>query len=337
MASSTQYPLISFARHWSVFFAGAITLVIFWSVTPIASAIFTKSEIKRTVLSVATTTAGLRPLNDQFSVLNADFMMTAYEHLWLGQDLPAFTTADAAIAPFDIEQEIYPPLLNESWTAATDMYSTTLSCKPAIITKSDEAIDQGYDSGRGCVITPGNIGFEDSSPFAGLYIGYYSDQHIDYSLSGLGCAAPNNSHTFLALWAANLKSQIPNITALFCEPAYWVQSVNATTTVPNMAVSNIVPKASPVPLASEMFNVSNFEYIIGTGAMTNSQRSDISRTTSVIDQRPRLQKLGINSTITNMVGFAVGASRLELADYLDAETLGKSFEKAHKLLFALAV
>jgi len=89
-----------------VFFAGAITLVIFWSVTPIASAIFTKSEIKRTVLSVATTTVGLRLLNDQFSALNADFMMTAYEPLWLGQDLPAFTTADAAIAPFDIEQKI---------------------------------------------------------------------------------------------------------------------------------------------------------------------------------------------------------------------------------------
>jgi len=294
MASSTQYPLISFARHWSVFFAGAITLVIFWSVAPIASAIFTKSEIKSTVLSVATTTAGLRPLNDRFSAFNADFMMT-------------------------------------------DMYSTILSCKPAIITKSDEAFDQGYDSGRGCVITPGNIDFEDSSPFAGLHIGYYSDQHVDCSLSGLGCAAPNNSHTFLALWAANLKSQIPNITALFCEPAYWVQSVNATITFPNMAVSNIVPNASPVPLASEMFNVSKFEYIIGTGAMTNSQRSDISRTTSVVDQRLRLQKLGINSTITDMVGFAVGASRLELADYLDAETLGKSFEKAQKLLFALAV
>jgi len=89
-----------------VFFAGAITLVIFWSVTPIASAIFTKSEIKRTVLSVATTTAGLRPLNGQFSALNANFVMTAYEPLWLGQDLPAFTTAAAAIAPFDIEQKI---------------------------------------------------------------------------------------------------------------------------------------------------------------------------------------------------------------------------------------
>lgn len=312
-------------------------MVIFWSVTPIASAIFTKSEIKRTFVSVATTTAGLRPLNNQFSVLNADFMMTAYEHLWLGQDLPAFTTAGVAIAPFHIEPNIYPPLLNESWTAATNMYSTTLSCKPAITTKGNDATDQGYDNGRGCVVDSGVIGFEESSPFAGLYIGYYSDQHTDYALSQSGCAAPNNSHTFLAIWASNLRSQIPNITALFCEPAYWVQSVNATVTVPNMAVSNIVPLASPVPLASEMFNVSNFEYLIGTGAMTNSQRSDISRTTSIIDQRPRLRKLGINSTITNMVGFAVGASRLELADYLDAETLGKSFEKAHKLLFALAV
>lgn len=87
-----------------------MTLVISGSVIPIGNAIFTKSEIKRTVLSNATTTARLIPLNDQFSALNSDFTMTAYEHLWLGQDLPAFTTADAAIAPFGIEEEIYPPL-----------------------------------------------------------------------------------------------------------------------------------------------------------------------------------------------------------------------------------
>lgn len=194
---------------------------------------------------------------------------------------------------------------------------------------------RGYDSGRGGVITAGNIGvnFDDSTLFAGSYIGYYSDQYTDYSLSELGYAAPNNSHTFLALWAANLGSQIPNITALFCEPAYWVQSVNATITVPKMAVSNIVPKASLVPLTSGMFNISNFEYLIGTGGMTSSQRADISRTISVIDQRPRLWKLGINSPNTNMVGYAVGASLLEPADYLDAETLAKTFEKRRTSCF----
>ena len=266
-------------------------------------------------------------------------MMTAYGYLWLGQDLPAFTTVDGAITPFGMESKIQPPLLNETWTAATDMYRTTLSCEPAIAIRSDSGVmKQGYDNGKGCVIAPGSIGFETSSPFAGLYIGYYMDQQSDYALSSSpGCAALNNSHTFLAIWAANLGSHTPNITALFCESAYWIQSINATVTVPNMTVSNIVPLASPIPLASEDFNVSNYEYVIGTGASTSSQRSDIASTTSIINQAPRLERMGLNPSVTNMVGFAVGASRLELARYLDTEQLAKSFEKAHKLLFALAV
>ena len=148
---------------------------------------------------------------------------------------------------------------------------------------------------------------------------------------------PHNSHTFLAIWGADLASPAPNITALFCEPAYWVQGVNVTVTVPNITLSNVTPLASPVPLKSDIFNISNYEYVIGTGAMTNTQRFDISRTTRVIDQTLRLQRRRLNYSVTNMVGFALGASRLELPQYLDAGKLVDSFEKAHKLLFALAV
>ena len=268
-------------------------------------------------------------------------MMTAYGHVWLGQDLPAFTKADAAVAPFEIESLVHPPLINETWTATTKMYSTTISCEPALTIRSDKGtMDQGYDNGKGCVVEPGSIPFEVSSPFTGLYISYYMDTQSDYALSSLpSCAAPNNSHTFLALWAANLGSQNPNITAIFCEPSYWIQDVNATVTVPNMTVSDLVPLASPVPLTHDVFNVSNYEYVIGTGAgaTTSSRRSDISHTLSVIDQVPRLQRMGLSASVTNMVGFAIGGSRLDLPQYLDAGKLTESFEKAHKLLFALAV
>lgn len=104
-----------------------------------------------------------------------------------------------------------------------------------------------------------------------------------------------------------------------------------------MAVSNIVPLESPVPLESKVFNITNYEYIIGTGSLINAQRVDIPKSTSVIDQRPQLAKMGINSTITNMVGFAIGTSRLQPAEYLDAKRLALSFESAHKILFALAI
>ena len=266
-------------------------------------------------------------------------MMTAYGHLWLGQDLPAFTTTDAAFTPFEIEPLSHLPLLNETWTATTDMYSTTLSCEPAITIESDQgAVNQGYENEKGCVLRPGSIPLEVSSSFIGLYINYYMDPQSDYDLSSQpGCAALNNSHIFLALWATNLESQNPNITALFCELSYWIQDVNATVTVPNMTVTNIVPLASPVPLTNDVFNISNYEYVIATGATTSSRRADISRTVPIIDQTPPLRKMGLNGSVTNMVGFAVAASRLDLAQYLDPRKLTQSFEKAHKLLFALAV
>lgn len=47
--------------------------------------------------------------------------------------------------------------------------------------------------------------------------------------------------------------------------------------------------------------------------------------------------IGAAANPTNMVGFAVGATKLELSQYLDANVLASSFEKAHKLLFALAI
>ncbi len=153
---------------------------------------------------------------------NSGFMMTAHGHLWLGQDLPAFTTADAAITPFKIQSTMHPRLLNETWTATTKMYSTSLSCEPAITIKSDKGVlDQRYDNGKGCVITPGSITFDDITTCEGLYIGYYVDEQSDYGLSPYtGCATPNNPHTFLAIWGADLASPSSNITALFCEPAY---------------------------------------------------------------------------------------------------------------------
>ncbi|KAL8919549.1 MAG: hypothetical protein Q9208_006741 [Pyrenodesmia sp. 3 TL-2023] len=104
-----------------------------------------------------------------------------------------------------------------------------------------------------------------------------------------------------------------------------------------MTVSDIVPLGPQIPLTDSEFNRTAFEYDIGTSAQPVSQRADISETTSVINQRANLAELGFNDTVTNMIGFALGLTRLDLAEYANSQSLASSFEKAHRLVHALAI
>ena len=53
---------------------------------------------------------------------------------------------------------------------------------------------------------------------------------------------------------------------------------------------------------------------------------------------PQLQKLGIESiTHTNVLPFALGLTRHDFAAYMDPTILTDALERAHRLLFAIAM
>ena len=311
-------------------------MAVFWAVTPLVSAIFNATRITHTANSVAHTSAALTPVANQASALTSGFMMTAYGVLWLGQELPGYTTNDSALLPFVVDSKEDSSLLDEAWTSTTTMYSTTLTCKPAIMENTTSG--SSYSDGHGCVIAPTSLPSGQGTNLTTLYIGYYMNQFIDYSLSGMGCSSERSSHLFLAFWGETING-VFTPTTLFCEPAYWATKVNATVSAQNMTVSSIVPLETPTPLSNDLFNRSNFELAIGTGSQTVSRRADIPDTTVLLNQKAQLLQMGIGpeANPTNLVGFAVGATKLELSKYLDASVLASSFEKAHKLLFALAI
>lgn len=322
-------------RHWSVVFAGAIMVAIFWALTPLTSAVFSTAAITHFSSGVATTTHALSPMAEQPGALTVGFMMTAYGSLWLDQDLPGYTTKDSALTPFVVNSSDHLLLSNKTWTSTTTMYTTTLACKPAIISTSNLGLSYEYSNGNGCVAS---AGFNTSSEITAWYIGYYMNQFMDYALSKMGCSSENFSHTFLAFWGETSGNHSKS-TALFCEPAYWATKVNATVSAENQTVTDIVTLETPVALPGSIFNTSNFELVIGTGAQMTSRRADIPDTQTGIFQTMRLLQLGIpaSTASSNMVGFAVGATQHELSDYTDANVLAASFEAAHKLLFALAM
>lgn len=268
--------------------------------------------------------------------------MTAYGYLWLGEKLPGFTTADAAYIPFEVDVSNVSVLSNTTWTTLTDMYYTELPCRPARIKRNNE-LGLSFSNGEACVTAPGVATPCSDCGLAGLYIQWYAGPFTSWYLSGMGCESDANKHTFLAVWGQNWSSPVHDdieVIALFCEPTYWVQTANVTVepATGNIIVSRKV--GSPRTLGEDRFNFSNFEYVIGTGSNSlASPRADIPKTLQGIDQKRQLVGMGWNDSveITNMVGFALGSSRLPLQDYLDAPTLVSSFEKAHKLLFALAI
>ncbi|KAL8842259.1 MAG: hypothetical protein Q9170_000585 [Blastenia crenularia] len=309
--------------------------MVLWGVTPLVGSVFARSLVVINKQVDVSTAATLLPLRDQSPAFNTDFMMAAYGIAWLGQALPAWVTAQGALEPFAVEGGESVGFLNQSWTAETTLYGTSLNCEVA--DAKNESAGFSYSNNKRCTTTAGALNMDPISQYGGLYIGYYLDQSSDFSLSGLGCSSAMNSHLFLALWGQSwFDHPEDNVTAYFCEPKYWTQKVKASLEVPSMEISEIIPIDQQLPLSDDSFNRSAFEYNIGTGAQPFSQRADISETTVIINQLANLAGLGFNSTTTNMVGYALGLSRMNASQYIDPHNLVSSFQNAHKLLHALA-
>ncbi|KAL8667843.1 MAG: hypothetical protein Q9202_000308 [Teloschistes flavicans] len=190
-----------------------------------------------------------------------------------------------------------------------------------------------FDDGRGCrteTISPlGTKGYN------ALYIGYYLDPNVEWSLQDLGCPQ-NASNIFLAIWADVQDSKFNKVTALFCEPSYAVQQVKATVAAANHSVIQTVPWGASTTLSLDRFNRTDFEYLVGAGSNPVVPRADVFQT-NVIDQFHRIKDLGVQWPVSNMAGFALGAETHPPDAYFNTTTLASSYEAAHKLLFALAV
>jgi hypothetical protein len=314
-------------------------LLVFWVITPLQSAIFNTGLTTRSLKAVMGTSSILMPLELQPSSLSANFLNTAYGISWLGQRLPPFTTYEVAFPPFQPNQHSGPFLPSETWSTTADAYSTSLNCTPANV-----VIDPlGYtlSNDRGCSISGVALADTlDEANYMILYVGYYDDPHSDWALQNPNCTA-EFSNNFLALWASN-SSRIStgiyrNLTALFCEPSYHVQEMSVKINAINGSVSSHEPISLDVgagPLKN-VFNISNFEYMLGVGAQQVQQRTNYPDT-EVLEQYPQLASYDLTWPVSNMVGFAVALNSLPIADLASPDALHNAFEKAHQLLFAVA-
>ena len=129
--SFTLFIFLILCRHWCVCFAGSGTVTIFWAITLLMSAVFTTSISRHIQHSNQTSTASLLPIVNQSRALKSGFLLAAYSHLGLQQDLRGFVDDESAMLPFTIDKGVGRDSMNETRTAPTIGYGSALSSKPA--------------------------------------------------------------------------------------------------------------------------------------------------------------------------------------------------------------
>ena len=279
------------------------------------------------------------PLSAQTGILNADVLTAAYAVVWLSQAMPAFSTTELALKPFHTMPG--NDVSDSTISLLTTAYFTELDCTAPSKTLSERG-SVSFDNGHGCfaqdmIYYPDIL---DSRHFSTQYIGYFDDPRTDRSLEAGGCPL-TSSHTFLAIWKRASKYQPDfnddfNATALFCTPSYYSQAVNATVAAGSHAVISTTPVAERSLLTDGTFNITLFERLLAVGAPDLVDGQDVSAI-SVVRQDSRLQNMSVATPLTNMVGFAVGSTKWAPEAYLDHKNLSLAYQKAHKLLFSLAM
>ena len=79
-------------------------VLVSWGLTPLQNGIFTNGVIAVPSVTSLRDTNSFLPLNEQSAQLGMNILNTAYSLLWLGQDMPPFTTPEYTLAPFEASQ-----------------------------------------------------------------------------------------------------------------------------------------------------------------------------------------------------------------------------------------
>lgn len=323
--------------HWPVFSASAAMVLVFWGLTPFQAGIFATDTVDRSFSVQMSRATSYLTLEQQKTALTSTYVQSAFNIAWLNETLPAYMSRGYILARFGPSKEASRIENAESWTAPTRLYSVDVACERA------EETENSYFTSRGCEYfkpDPPSSDGEDltsANEWSSLYVGYHNDNGFaDFYLSS-DCPL-NMSHVFLVRWVHRdwNSSTTTGIgeTALWCEPTYYEQEVNATVSLPLKSVEKITPLGAKLPVPADIFNATEFEWSTSNGEQRDWNRGEYP-TSSWPEARSRLQDMGLDLTyIPRMASFAVAAEKRPAADYLDPEVLRSSYEAAYRLLFS---
>jgi hypothetical protein len=317
-------------------------LTIIGVIGPFQSSIFITGTVARSIATAMATSAQLGPITTQVDTLTANFMDMAYGIAWLDEKLPPFVTSDLAFLPFKPAQLPAGRVSTDLWNTTVDTFYTNLTCSPAVI--SIEGTSYTFSNGAGCIVP--DIALTDtgdsSSTYMVTYIGYYDNPQSDWALQNPNCSS-DFANNFLALWASSSTRLQPgvygNLTALFCQTSYTSQKMQVAVNASTNEIHSYYSLRNDETIISldEIFNITNFEYLLGVGVPSSSQTQRYNfPDSSILQQDARIKDYGIVWPNSNMVGFAAALSTSGVEDWGQPSVLQHTFQNAHQLLFISA-
>ncbi|OCL06176.1 hypothetical protein AOQ84DRAFT_82899 [Glonium stellatum] len=333
--------------HWPVFWASTAIVIVAWGLVPFQAGIFATDTVTKSITEPALVSTSFMPLDQQQSNMTTGYIQSVFGITWLNETLPPYMALEYALAPFKLQAQSNTQL-SETWTATTQLFGLDVTCETA----KRETLQSGdyYLSSNGCLFgadleatgndTIGGTGLSQIKEFSALYAGYWNqDGFADYYLSDM--SPPEANHTFFASFTRNKKSAADppnNVTALFCQPNYYMQDVNATVTLPLLHPISAVPIGPKRPLPQGMYNTSQLEWQMNSAVQRVQARGEVPGR-EWVSQIERLSGMNITQQMDGqelpyMAAFAIGAYPRPLEEYLDPAILGKSYEAAYRLIFA---
>lgn len=320
-----------------------------WAIVPLQSAIFSTGIVSRTTQTQMAIIGSMIAPQAQTQKLNVNFMNRAYGVAWLDQKLPPFTTKEYSLIPFVALNERAGLFEDATWTTITQMYYTNLTCKPAKFEREPPLHSWKFESEDGCLVRQMNLQAPsgNGTDYIIHYIQYFDDAQVARALQNPNCTR-EHSNKFLAIWGertnytepddGNQYSEWSNLTALFCEAEYYRRNVSATVAASDKAVVSIdYGSLSDAELVGEdIFNASHLHYTMGTGVTSTPTVDDLPNI-NVLEQYPRIVKSGLQWPISAMSGFGIAVSDQNLASFSDPVVIHSTFQKAHQLLFSMAM
>lgn len=334
-------------KHWSVVTAGLAVVVVLSTLTPLQSGIFAIDDRLVTTTVPFVSSTSYLPVSRQTEISSL-YAQQAYNIAWLNATLPPYVTRDVVLSSFK-------PSLNrtieesEIWSGTTQLYSLDITCESTTdyISDSDWLY---YNSSHGCSYPAPAVqtilNNDTSKYLEALYVGYQNEDGMaDWYLSGY--CPPSASHTFLARTIIASADAIANedltkvdpasfnSTALYCEPFFFIQTVNASVAAANGSVISTVPIGEKAALPEDIFDVDKFEWAMSSGQIQDLTARGGFPTYLWPEQKSHFVDTPLDMKyLPKMVPFSFASLQMPtLEDYLDHEVLRRSYEAAYRLLF----
>ena len=316
-------------------------VLIFWVVTPLQSSFLTIQSVAPKVPTEFIPTAKLASYSNQSKELDSTFFYYSYGVTWLGEKIAGFMTKDFVAIPFKPVNSTYEKISqgNESWTAVTRMYQTSIDCVPATIIEADRKNNSTYynftTTGCSCTIIP----LESKTATSNLmYVGYGKNLQFPWGLEGPAC---KDKRMFLGVWA---KSRFPangstdiDVAGIYCRPRYSYADAEITVDATNLGITKFSFIGEPKPLTAEdgIIDIDIFEEYLGAGGSNDPTDARLFSTLAPATQ-VRYEDWNLWAP-TGQIGYAIGLENKTFDDFEDPKIFGDAMNKTHKLLFNYAV